>query len=484
MLRLSYMALDRRLSQAGAHVSRVSAALLLLSAASVRAQPAPSDAPALQDAVREAPLDALLRAHTDALGRPCDFKQLASQGELRFAACGAAGLWTVRVRDNVEATLLSMQDLGGAVTGFFSAEGRVWVKISSERAQPLESPQLQPGAAGMAVSPAPSPSVPAASPPARRAGVLRRAPEPVPAARGRALGSEDEDVTVELEDAALPVGTRIAFASPARDERAPIVGQVVSSRAGRARVAIGTNEHVSSGSLAMATSAPVTASLIAPPRAAGYWELGLVARPFLVLDDLGFGAVLDAQVGYRMHAPFHFRAALAPLAFATARSGATLPFAAVLSAAYDARLFEAGLGIGAQSVNDPGFGLDRGSGTTIAQYLRIGAVDGLQLELETYVVLFHSRFEFSTLRVRAQVPLGTRTWLHAAGGGGNLSIATGEVGLRVLTSGNGGAGSLFLTSLVGWAGVLRGCNALVLDGSCREISYAGPMLGVGAELRR
>jgi hypothetical protein len=197
-----------------------------------------------------------------------------------------------------------------------------------------------------------------------------------------------------------------------------------------------------------------------------------------------------------MRAPFHFQAALAPFGFATARAGATVPFAALLSAAYDAHLFEVGLGLGAQSVNDPSFGLDHGSGTAVAQLLRLGARDGLHLDVQSLVTLFHSNFRFSSLRVRAQLPLGARTWLQAAGGGGTLGSAFGELGLRVLGWGNGHAGSLFVNMSVGWAAVFRGCNALssattltnegtsVSGSACREIDYQGPMLGVGAELRR
>jgi hypothetical protein len=105
------------------------------------------------------------------------------------------------------------------------------------------------------------------------------------------------------------------------------------------------------------------------------------------------------------------------------------------------------------------------------------------------VVLFHSRFTLSSLRVQAQIPLGRNTWLIAAGGGGSIGLGFGEIGLRVLMHGNGGPGSFFLSTVVGGVHVFRGCPS---DGSCndgnsvtpRDLGFAGPMLGVGGEWRR
>ena len=155
-----------------------------------------------------------------------------------------------------------------------------------------------------------------------------------------------------------------------------------------------------------------------------------------MLEDLGVGAVLDAYVGYRGRAPFHVQASLTPLAFGAARAGSIGATAAFLSGAYDSRLFEVGLGVGAQTVNAPDFALNPGSGLLLEQQLRIGARDGAHLRFLSYVALFHSNFQFSSLRVEAQIPLGARTWLRLAGGGGTLGLNFGEVGLRVLMSGN------------------------------------------------
>jgi hypothetical protein len=255
----------------------------------------------------------------------------------------------------------------------------------------------------------------------------------------------------------------------------------------RARVALGVDELVGKDSRVQPTSAEVTQSVFAPPRAAGLWEVSFLARPLLVLDELGAGGMLDASVGYRFRAPLHIEAALAPLAFASAREGAVTPIAGVISAFFDTHYFEIGLGVGAQTVNDPPFALDRGTGLTIAPRMRIGARDGAYLDVSSYVALFHSDFRFSHLRVGVQIPVGSQAWLLAAGGGGTMGLAYAEVGLRLLLSGNGGPGSFFLSTTVGGVSMFDGCNVLrevqVTSESCTTHSYAGPMLGAGGEWR-
>jgi hypothetical protein len=306
------------------------------------------------------------------------------------------------------------------------------------------------------------------------------------------LSLEPSAVIVNMGEDSVGNGDRIAFyergthggdsmrSGGATDPLA--VGKVVAVNDERARVQLGMNEIVPIGSRAERTNLPPTASTFAPPRAGGVWEVAFLARPFIVLENLGVGGFVDARVGYHMRAPVHFEASIAPLAFATARGGATVPVAAILSASYDSPLFEIGLGFGGQTVNAPDFSLDPGSGTTIAQRLRLGARDGAHIDALSYVTLFHSQFNFSTLRLQAQIPVGSRSWLLAAGGGGSLGLGYGELGLRVLVSGNGGPDSFFLTTVIGGVNVFKGCVFNNI-GDCRAIDYVGPMLGVGGEWR-
>jgi hypothetical protein len=419
----------------------------------------------------------------DAFGRSCELQHVAGDGPLRFLACGNAGLWIVRI-DRGEAAIVETRDMGGRVGPFFQANGRLWVEVTSVRAQEVSggSPIVSPLPAAAAQAPA-------------AIGVKSSAPaQPVAlAASGRIVEREDELLLVELPGTRVKPGTHVALVSNVSDgddeERVYAVGYVVRSMVGRARVAVGTNEAVPDGAQAHLANAPLSASIFAPPRADGVWELGFLARPFLVLDDFGAGIVLDAHAGYHFRAPLYVEASFAPLALGTARAGAVGAVGGFVSGAFDSHLFEVGLGLGAQTVNDPDFALDPGSGLLLAQRLRLGARDGAHLKFLSYVTLFHSSFQFSSLRVEAQIPVGTRSWLRFAGGGGTVGIAFGEVGLRVLMSGNGRAGSFFLTTTIGWTNLFRGCNDVPVTitgaaaNSCVSAEYEGPMLGAGGEFR-
>jgi len=409
---------------------------------------------------------------------------VAGDGPLRFLACGAAGLWIVRLSGD-EAALIETRDLGGRVGPFFQANGRLWVEVTSVRAQEVSgvTPSESPLPAARVSGPAP-PAADSGSSPRPTASLT-----PEPAGAGRVVERSNEMLLVELPGGRVKPGTHVALVSGGDEEQVYAVGRVIRSMVGRARVAIGTNEEVPDGALASLTNAGVTAGIFSPPRASGVWELSFLARPFVVLDDLGTGIVLDAHAGYHFRAPLYVEAGLIPLAIGSARAGAAGAVGAFVSGAFDSHLFEVGLGLGAQTVNDPDFALDPGSGLLIAQRLRLGARDGAHLKFLSYVTLFHSSFQFSSLRIEGQIPVGSRTWLRLAGGGGSIGVNFGEVGLRVLMSGNGGAGSFFLTTTIGWAYLFRHCNDVPLTpsgaaaDSCTAIEHSGPMLGAGGEFR-
>jgi hypothetical protein len=451
-------------------------------------------------ATREATLTSLLTHHRDGFGRACDRRQVVARDELRFIACGIAGVWVVRVTAQ-EALWVSSQDVGGSAEAFFVRHDRLWVEVGGVHAVDLGVPQA---AAMTSTSENPrvvpsSPAVPttaaAAAPVRVEARPVSRIPvERVYGEQIRVVSILDDGVMVSLdENRGLVPGLRVAFYPPsgagesaaATTLRAPeplAIGELVAISDRRGRVALGTNERVPVGAWGRPTAAPASRSSFAPPRVAGVWEFAFVARPFLVLDNVGAGLFIDGRVGYRFAAPLHIEALIAPFAVASARDGAATPFGGLISAAFDTRLFEVGLGLGVQTVNDPDFGLDRGTGTLVAQRLRIGALDGAHLEAISYVALFHSTFTFSSVRVEARIPVGSRAWLHLAGGGGSLGLGYGELGLRVLTSGNGGPGSFFLTALVGGIQVFEDCNAIDSAG-CKDLNYFGPMVGAGGEWR-
>jgi hypothetical protein len=485
---------------AAPHLHRCSVLLfgllsLQASAQDVAAPAAASAEPAVEQGTSEAGVRAILSSQSDAVGRRCEPHGVASSGTLRFLACGAAGLWVIRVHPDGSANLLAQRDVGGSTSGLFVRDGKLWIEITSRSAQLLELPGDVNVSATAPASPALETRVappPAAAPPATPKRFSRFVSAEPEHQEGVVKSVEAGSVVVTLGSAdGLHAADHVAFYDQKTERFSETesgvqrtllaVGNVLSVTEGHARVQLGLNEQIPVGTLAVRTEQPLSAAMFAPPRAAGIWEVGFMARPFIVLENLGFGAFLDARVGMRLSVPVHLEALVSPLGFATAKGGTTFPAAGVITASYDTRLFEVGLGVGGQTVNAPDISLDPGSGLVLAQRVRLGSRDGAHIEAISYVALFHSDFSFGNLRVQGQVPVGERTWLIAAGGGGNVGLGFGEIGLRVLMTGNGGPGSFFLSSVIGGVNVFRGC---VVEGTqCTQIDYVGPMVGMGGDWR-
>lgn len=479
-------------------------ASIIGSVASAQTAPAPaaqSDAPAAvptapgpQGSGAE-PALAALAEQRDALGRRCDFKAAFASGDLRYVACGDAGVWIVRVPPDGPPVTLERRELDGAVTGFFVQDGHLWVQTASVQARRLVPVEGQPPASSVQT---PGPAAPPPSPPASAPG-----PPPVaiplaadgerPSRDAVVIESGSGHVVIDVgSHDGLRDGMHVAFYERVNEELATgitsrrldliAVGKVDGVALDRARVVLGLNERVPAGAMARPTRDSLSAGSVAPPRVAGVWEVAFLARPFLVLDNLGAGVFADLRAGYRTDYSVHYEALVMPVAFASAEQGKSFPAAAVLTASYDARLFEVGLGVGGQTVNDAALNLEPGTGLTALQRVRLGARDGLHLEGLFYVALFHSEFEFSSVRVHGQIPLSRGSWLLASGGGGSLGIGHGEIGIRMLLSGNGDRDSFFLTTTVGGVHVFnRLCNPF---SECEvPIDYSGPMVGVGGEWR-
>jgi hypothetical protein len=261
------------------------------------------------------------------------------------------------------------------------------------------------------------------------------------------------------------------------------VGVVTNVTDHTAKVRLGMNEDVPLGARAIVTTTPVTASLSAPPRVADIWQMSVMARPFAALSELGGGALLGFELGRRTN-HLHVSATLDPLAFAIVsdKPGAVAANGAI-TLAYDSQFFEMGLGLGAQTVNDPSRGFETGSGLTLQQVLRIGALDGTSFTAKTNVAQFRSELMFGGMVADARFHLTRGYWLQLGGGGGAIGYAYGEIGLRALLSGNGLAGSTYLTVTAGGAGVFKTGDCPPFEPCSETVSYGGPMAGIGGEWR-
>lgn len=454
-----------------------------------QASPEYSDPPQLTDE-REPSVMTLLGTRKDTFGHTCSVQAVAASGELRFIACGEAGLWVVRVAAGSVTELVTQQLFDGSATGFAQRDGKLWLQITSVREHALTAPTTADAVGSFTLEEFRLPPTHRTPTPPRHARFTQLEPtESPPVSIGKVIALEAGHAIVDLGTADIPNlrnGDHLALHQTVHDDigvrgDTAIIAAITSVGLNRCRVELGVNEHVAVGAWAERTGQELSGARFAPPRAAGVWDVGFMMRGLLVLDDLGAGAFADAHVGYHFEIPFHVEALVTPLAAATARAGVAAPVAAVVAASLDTHLFELGLGVGGQTVLSPDISLDPGSAATLALRARLGARDGGHLELLAYMALFHSNFDFSQLQIKLQVPIARRAWLRAAVSGGNIGIGHGEIGLRLLTAGNGGSGSFFLDTVVGGANVFRGC--VIQDGACQRIDYAGPMVGVGGEWR-
>ncbi len=420
-----------------------------------------------------------------------------------LVACGPAGVWEIAL-DEASPRLVRSYGFAGDVVGFFTEpDGRLWVKVQVLEARPFAAGSA-PGAVHFPDSSFPAPvsePPPAIAPPPPTAGVGLPLPPPASVTTvvvgkrvGRVTRSMPGEVVISLGSAdGIGRGDHIELVLEHPEDAADgeialsrevvAVGLVSNVSERSSKVRLGLNESVPAGALAGHSSAPLTSSLSAPPRVSNLWTLELMARPFAALGELGGGVLLSGAFGRRI-GNLHLQAVVDPLGLGDVQNKRHVTAVnAALVASYDSQYFEMGLGLGAQTVNDPGFLLTPGSGLAALQLIRLGAQDGLNISARTSVVLFHSEFQFGGMVASGQIPVTRGYWLLLNGGGGSIGYGYGELGLRVLLTENGRGGSKFLTVTAGGAAVFSSaaCDPFV---PCNpSVTYGGPMAGIGYEAR-
>jgi hypothetical protein len=446
-----------------------------------------------------------LASQVNERGQRCDRRAEHKLETSLLLACAAAGVWEVALGETGPRFVRSVE-FGGDAVGFFTeSDGRLWVKLMVLQAQPLSAATpVVPAAAGSAkfsesaplglpppIDRAARPAAPAASASTRNPGSPQRS---AVRSHGQVVRSLPDGVVISLgSNDGLVRGDKIELALELEDgiasdevvsREAIAVGVVTSVSEQHAKVRLGLNESVPVGAVATRTRSHATASLAAPPRVGAVWHLEAVGRPFAALGELGGGILLSGTFGRRFASGLHLWGVVDPLGIADAEVRSSIvAFNGAAFATYDSQYFEMGLGLGGQSVNESGFVLEPGSGLTAAQYIRLGALDGLSLAVRTSVVLFHSEFAFGGMVGTAQIPVTRGYWLQFGGGGGDVGYGYGEIGLRVLLRGNGGVGSTFLSVSAGGAAVFRSASCRQFEPCGEELSYGGPMGGLGGEWR-
>jgi hypothetical protein len=354
----------------------------------------------------------------------CQGRAALRTGVKLLVACGSAGVVQIDVADPTSPRRDGAMQVDGEATAIFLRDGRVWVEISHVDARPLRI-EAPPVSATATVAPTP-----------------------------------ERDVTPSPE----------AAAPPEVPQEAP--------------------------------------SLMAPPRRTHLWELSLETSAFITIGALGVGVLGSASVAYRFDLPFVLRAEVAPFGIAgPATNNATTAItsncvttpqpppsggtvrtgAAHLLAGIDTEFIEVALGVGAASVNQ-NTGSSNGSPDTsalsIAESARIGARDGLALNMESSIIGANHQFNLGYFVSSIQIPLSRTTMLVIRGGGGPVGFAYGDLGVRALVHGDGGPGTVALTGFAGGASIMVDlCSSNTRAEACNNSNLAGPSLGGAIETK-
>ncbi len=429
------------------------------------------------------------------------------------------GRWYVACPDRVLA--VEIVDGGVAVRGSAVAEGevrelfvrggQVWVELSRIEARPVSPVSVTTAAAsGLPPSPAP-PTGPAEGdldvPPPPPPSTATRAPGYADSQRERVVGSVLErrpgEAIVSLGSAdGVARGDRIAFfrvedgsdqdGFEQERQELVLVGTVTGIAADRARVRLGINERVPEGTIVSLANRAPTDNRLAPPRVGGVSEVGFLVRPFLPVGELGIGLLGELYVGHWLDGPFHVGARLDPAGVAIVRGEEAGTLAGHVFAAVDLGSVEVGLGAGWSTFNVVFYeSTAQADAPSILQVARLGARDGLHLAGRVAFVIVNDRFTFSTADVSVQFPffgvVGQPTWGIVRGAGGSAGYYLGELGLRVLMSGNGDRGSTFLTVTLGGVGIWdedrEPCAGMSCWDTYDDQEYGGPAVGAGLEWR-
>jgi hypothetical protein len=263
-------------------------------------------------------------------------------------------------------------------------------------------------------------------------------------------------------------------------------------------------------------AAQVKPSILAPPRRGGLWELSAEAGAFVNLGPTSGGAVAWASAVYRFDVPVVVRFELAPIGFGVGNgistttssapstgfgipgenapsrpgpgSGSIAVGALQALVGIDTQFVEMAIGGGAATLdNMSNTGTSTGGASVVAE-ARFGAHDGLALTLESIVVGANGQFQLASFVTAIQVPISSSVMLVARGGGGNVGILYGDLGARVVLTGDGGKDTVAVTGFFGGEGLdFTGCPSVSGSGAAETCPYAslgGPAIGGGIEWRR
>jgi hypothetical protein len=431
-------------------------------------------------AANGSPIEKLIASQPD---WACEYQAHAITEKHIAVACKGGQLLTL-ARTATGVQLIGRRQVNGNVKDFYEHEGSVWARVVSESAESV--------IAGAILASGKIDAAPAAG-----TSTTKEQPEvdegPIVGEISRVDGRE---AVVDVPAGhRLKEGDRLTLARPVSGTDAffaedPVIAKVVRVMGDQVLVRLGMNEVVQTGFVAQSTTERETASRRSPPRIYDVWDLRAVLRPVLNIGSVGGGVGGELGLARRTE-HFRFGVNFSPISYLGASGeGSVLAAGGYAFAAVDHQIYSAGVGVGGNTVNDTDGESESGSGLSIVQLLRIGAVDGLHVSSRVEAVIFRSEVLFGYLQLEGQLAVADTAWLVVRGGGGSIGYGFGEVVVRNLLWGTGQAGSTFLELGLGGAGAFeQSCpqtpsvvpsNAIP---ECTNTSVGGPMFTAGLEWR-
>lgn len=410
-------------------------------------------------------------------------------GEIRSFAPDASGAFV----------LADARRAPAEVGALFAAEGVAWALVDGTALRVDSLPAIEPAPSPPRASEPAAPDHPT-SPPVETTPLAAPRPDAT-AERARDEFGDAHDREGPPLDGATVLGLRGAHAVlppglplenghrvelvPAEGTRhAPVVGTVSSVTEDAIEVDIGFGETVRVGDRVRRTAGGTTARPLDPPEQRRTVSVG--GHVGVLIDAAGIGAVADLELRWRSDLPFALRARVFP--FTTLYVGHTtdvpehggaLVGGGSVDAMLDTTYFAVGVGIGfgqyttrlSRTPLDPS--ADQRVGFAVLPTLRAGPVDGLSLELTGNILAVVDEFRFGGLDGRVRIPVAPGFWIELRGGGWPSGLALAEGGLRIAAEGNGGPGTIFVTPMVGFAGIDTGNHGF----------RSGPIIGIAVEGR-
>jgi hypothetical protein len=249
---------------------------------------------------------------------------------------------------------------------------------------------------------------------------------------------------------------------------------------------LAASPDVAGGETTVARTAEPPPSLMLPPRPRDLTRAEMTWRPFLGFVGNSWGTIGEARIEHHFERPFMVGVELSPVAIASAGDGLGASTHARVIGAFVTDHLSLGLGVGARLQRFGG-----SNGLSLAPSLRLGSLDGLNLELTYTHSIARNKYSgkptvgFSNALAKIQVPVARRVALQLDMGLSLDTWAFATLGLRHRLFGDGGRGTWFVSGAFGLAMVVdkSPCDYnLAVPCGAAATSY-GPTVSFGLEYR-